>query len=140
MKQVVILVLIHTMLTALIIYCSFVNLSADISLSQAYTLINNEIPMIQNTAVLSFSLLLYFFIAVATSKKNYNKYKNELIGFNIGVPIIIILIIFPNADSLSHNVDQRYNLLLFGNLVLHTLITKFLAPKIWLLSGRTVEK
>lgn len=63
----------------------------------------------------------------------------DLIGFNIFVPIVLVLTIFPNSDTLSFNVDQRYNLLLFGNLIFHALTTKFLAPKFWVLGGRKIE-
>ncbi|MFT6905957.1 MAG: hypothetical protein ACJAS1_002620 [Oleiphilaceae bacterium] len=139
MNQFIALIFTHIILTALLIFCSFVNLSADISISQSLSFLNNEIPILLNTAFLSGSLLLYLLIAFLTSQNNYSKYKNELIGFNIGIPILLVLTIFPNAESLSYNVDHRYYLLLFGNLVLHALITKFIAPKLWVLGGREIE-
>jgi hypothetical protein len=139
MSKFIALIFTHVVFTALLIFCSFINLSSDMPFSQGLSLLNNEIPILLNTAFLSGSLLLYLLIAFATSHNNYSKYKNELIGFNIGVPMILVLTIFPNAESLSYNLDQRYNLLLFGNLILHTLITKFIAPKFWVLGGRKIE-
>ncbi|WP_149981351.1 hypothetical protein [Pseudoalteromonas rhizosphaerae] len=125
--------------TALIIICSFLNLSSSVPFITKISLLNEEIPIILSTLYLAGSLLIYLLIAFVTSKNSYNKYRNELIGFNISVPIILVLTIFPNSESLTYNVDQRYNLLLFGNLFLHALITKFLAPQLWVLGGRKIE-
>ncbi len=75
MSRFITLIFVFVIITAFLILCSFLNLSADVSFFKKVSLLNDEVPIALSTIFMSGSLFVYLCIAFFMSKKTTENIK-----------------------------------------------------------------
>ena len=138
MGRIVLILLVLFLLSMLAVIAGYYNTLVGFDMP-AVKWVFEGVPIIRASVVLTLACPVYLLLAFFTSRGNYELYKNELIGYSIVVPMVLVLIILPGETSKPDHLQLNYKSMLFLACASQYVATRFLQKTFWLLGGREMQ-